>query len=93
MTQPTYDSDFSPDSALREPLKIAILKSFELDEADRIALLVMLYRNPNEEQAKNVPKYKVAAIKYLRVRFNLSLHEAKNLMNQIELNLYPSDTF
>ena len=54
--------------------------SIELTEADIVALKVMLYRMPGENE---LPILKVSAIKYIKARFDLGLKPAKEVVDYI----------
>lgn len=57
--------------------------SVELTDADIIALRVMLYRMPGKDETSVL---KVAAIKYIRARFDLPLKPAKEVVDYIYCN-------
>lgn len=54
--------------------------SIELTYADLVALRVMLFRWPGEDET---PSLKVSAIKYIRARFDLGLKPAKEVVDYI----------
>jgi hypothetical protein len=59
------------------------LAQFTLDEVDMVVLKVFLYRPTHLESSKTIPRFTIDSVKYLRLKYQLDLREAKQIIDAI----------